>query len=119
MSTQRRIQNSDLRLVRPMRQTHPAPQAQSEILADVEYPMLKGACIALRLLEDAGEWIAMFRDSQAFMTERPFRRLFALALQHTTLTNLPAIWKEFKEDFCDDLAPLLVTGAVLVPAGVV
>ena len=35
MSTQRRIQNSDLRLVRPMRQTHPAHQAQSEILADV------------------------------------------------------------------------------------
>ena len=34
MSTQRRIQNSDLRLVRPMRQTHPEHQAQSEILAD-------------------------------------------------------------------------------------
>ena len=34
MSTQRRIQNSDLRLVRPMRQTHPAHQAQSVILAD-------------------------------------------------------------------------------------
>ena len=34
MSTQRRIQNSDLRLVRPMRQTPLAHQAQSEILAD-------------------------------------------------------------------------------------
>ena len=34
MSTQQRIQNSDLPLVRPMRQMHPAHQAQSEILAD-------------------------------------------------------------------------------------
>ena len=35
MSTQRRIQNSDLRLVRPVLLTHRAHQAQSEILADV------------------------------------------------------------------------------------
>ena len=34
MSTQRRIQNCDLRLVRPVPQTRPAHQAQSEILAD-------------------------------------------------------------------------------------
>ena len=34
MSTQRRIQNSDLRLVRPVLLTHRAHQAQSEILAD-------------------------------------------------------------------------------------
>ena len=36
MSTLRRIQNCDLRLVRPVPQTHPAHQAQSEILADVK-----------------------------------------------------------------------------------
>ena len=35
MSTQRGIQNCDLRLVRPVPQMHPAHQAQSEILADV------------------------------------------------------------------------------------
>ena len=34
MSTQQRIQNSDLRLVRPLLLTHRAHQAQSEILAD-------------------------------------------------------------------------------------
>ena len=37
MSTQRRIQNCDLRLVRLVPQTHPAHQAQSEILADVKH----------------------------------------------------------------------------------
>ena len=51
------------------------------------------------------------------MTGRAFRHLFALALQHTALTNPLAIWEEFKEGFCDDLAPLLVIGAVAVPAG--
>ena len=34
----------------------------------IEYPTFKSGCIALRLLEDDGEWIAMFRDGQAFMT---------------------------------------------------
>ena len=34
MSTKRRIKNCNLHLVRPVPQTHPAHQAQSEILAD-------------------------------------------------------------------------------------
>ena len=37
MSMQRRIQNCDLRLVRPVPQTHPAHQVQSEILAEAFY----------------------------------------------------------------------------------
>ena len=77
----------------------------------------KGACIALRLLEDDGEWIAMFRDAQEFMTGSTFRHLFALALQHTTITHPLAIWEEPRESLCDDLAHLLVTGRVIVPVG--
>jgi len=57
----------------------------------IEFPTFKGACIALRLLEDDGEWIAMFRDVQEFMTGRAFRHLFALALQHTTINNAHAM----------------------------
>ena len=82
----------------------------------VQYPTFKSACIALRLLEDDGECIAMFRDGSEFITGRAFRPLFALALKHTTLTNALAIWEEFKESFCDDLAHLIVTGVVVVPA---
>ena len=78
---------------------------------------MKGACIALRLLEDDGEWIAMFRDGGEFMTGRAFRHLFALALQHTTLTNPLAIWEEFKDGFCDDLGHLLATGSVVASVG--
>jgi len=83
----------------------------------IEFATFKGGCIALRLLEDDGEWIAMFRDAQAFMTGRAFRHLFALALQHTTITNPLAIWEVFKGGFCDDLAHLLVTDRVRVPVG--
>ena len=46
MSTQRRIQNCDLRLVRPLPETHPAHQAQSEILADVYTYVLGLSCFA-------------------------------------------------------------------------
>ena len=50
----------------------------------------------------------MFIDGQALMTGQAFRHLFALSLQHTTLTNPLAIWEEFKEGFCDNQAHLLV-----------
>jgi len=46
----------------------------------IQHRFCKQACIALRLLEDDGEWIAMFRDGLGFMTGRAFRHLFALAL---------------------------------------
>ena len=83
----------------------------------IHWKTFKRACIALPLLEDNGEWIAMFRDAQEFMTGSAFRHLFALALQHTTITNLLAIWGEFRESFCNDLAHVLVTGRVIVPVG--
>ena len=83
----------------------------------IQHRFLKRACIALRLLDDDGEWIAMFRDALEFMTGRAFRHLLALALQHTTITNPLAIWEEFREGFCDDLPHLVVTGRVLVPVG--
>jgi hypothetical protein len=85
----------------------------------VEYPTFKGACVALRLLEDDGEWVALFNDGREFMTGRALRQLFALALQHTTITNPLHIWEEFGESFCDDLERLLVTGRVVPPAGAV
>jgi len=77
----------------------------------------KAACIALKLLEDDGEWVALFNDGKEFMTGRALRHLFALALQHTTITNPLYIWPEFGESFCDDLQRLLVTGRVIPPAG--
>jgi len=57
------------------------------------------------------------QDAQEFMTGSAFRHLFALALQHTTITNPLAIWEEFRQSFCDDLAHLLVTGRLMVPVG--
>jgi len=58
----------------------------------IVHETFKLACIALRLLEDDGEWIAMFRDGQEFMTGHALRHLFAMALQHTTISNPRQIW---------------------------
>jgi len=76
----------------------------------------KEACIALRLLEDDGEWVAMFTDAKEFMTGHALRHLFALALQHTTITNPLQIWQQFGNSFCDDLSNLLRTGRLIAPA---
>jgi hypothetical protein len=81
------------------------------------YPTFKGACIALGLLEDDGEWVALFREGAEFMTGRALRHLFALALQHTTITNPLAIWEMFGRSMCDDVPHLLTTGRVPVPPG--
>ena len=43
MSTQRRIQDRDLRLVCPVLLTHRAHQAQSEVLADEDPPVYHGS----------------------------------------------------------------------------
>ena len=82
----------------------------------IVYETFKAACIALRLLEDDGEWIAMFRDGQTFMTGHALRDLFAMALQHTTISNPLQIWQQFGHSFCDDLSNLLRRGRVNIPA---
>ena len=78
--------------------------------------MLQAACILLRLLEDDGEWVAMFRDGQEFMTGRALHHLFAMVLQHTTITNPLRICQQFGNSFCDDLSHLIGTGQVVIPA---
>ena len=81
----------------------------------IVYPTFKGACIALGLLEDDGEWVALFREGAQFMTGRALRHLFALALQHTTITNPLAIWEMFGYSMCDDVPHILTTGRIPVP----
>ena len=83
----------------------------------IVYPTFKEACLALRLLEDDGEWVALFREGAEFMTGRALRHLFALALQHTTMTNPLAIWEMFGRSMCDDIPHLLTTGNIPVPQG--
>jgi len=53
----------------------------------IVHETFKLTCIALRLLKDDGEWIAMFHDGQEFMTGHVLRHLFTIALQHTTISN--------------------------------
>jgi len=80
------------------------------------YNSIKEACIPLRLLEDDREWVAMFTDGKEFMSGHAVRHLFALALQHTTITNPLQIWQQFGHSFCDDLSHLFRTGRLIAPA---
>jgi len=57
----------------------------------------------------------MFTDGQEFMTGRALRHVFAMALQHTTISNPLQIWGQFGVSFCDDLSHLVWTGRVIVP----
>ena len=82
----------------------------------VVHQTFKVAGIALRLLEDDGEWVARFRDGQEFMTGRALHHLFAMALQHTTITNPLQIWQQVGNSFCDDISHLIGTGRVVIPA---
>jgi len=81
----------------------------------VVHQTFKAACIALHLLVDDGEWVAMFRDGQEFMTGLALCHLFAMALQHTTMSNPLQIGQQFGNQFCDHLSHLLATGRVVIP----
>jgi len=50
------------------------------------------------------------------MTGHALRHLFAMALQHTTISNPLQIGQQFGHSFCDDLSNLLHSGQVIVPA---
>ena len=84
---------------------------------DMVYPTFKDACIPFGLLEDDGEWVALFREDAQFMTGRALRYLFALALQYTTISNPHAIWETFWPSMCDDIPRILATDRVPVPPG--
>ena len=73
----------------------------------IVYPTFKAACVALRLLENDGEWIAMFSDAREFMIGYALRQLFAIVLQYTTITSPLQIWETFAQSFGDDLSHLL------------
>ena len=79
------------------------------------YATFKGGCIAFGLLEDDGEWVALFREGAQFITGRALRHLFALALQYTTISNALAIWETLWPSVCDDIPHILASGRVPVP----
>jgi len=79
------------------------------------YTIFKEACIALRLLENDGEWIATFAEKSTFASGYPLRQLFITALQHSTVASPIDIWQQFKIPFCDDLPYQLASGTIPLP----
>ena len=69
-----------------------------------EYPTFKAACEAMGLLEDDREWIKTFEEAGVFKKGSALRSLFVVALLHGSIANPKALWEQFKDTICDDLA---------------
>jgi hypothetical protein len=69
-----------------------------------EHPTFKAACEAMGLLEDDREWIKTFEEAGVFMKGSALRSLFVVALLHGSVSNAKALWEQFKDVICDDLA---------------
>ena len=52
-------------------------------------------CTALRLLEDDDEWVSCFIEVVHFSISSSLRSLFMIALMHSDLANLCALWNRF------------------------
>lgn len=70
----------------------------------IEYPTFKAACEAMDLLEDDREYIKTFKDASILKKGSAWRSLFVIALLHGSVANPKALWEQFKDIICDDLA---------------
>src|SRR6267142_1911064 len=68
------------------------------------YLTFKDACIARGLLEDDSEWHQCLREARHMATGYQLRHLFVTILRDCTPTNPRALWEEFADHICDDLA---------------
>jgi len=64
----------------------------------------KDACIARGLLEDDQEWRQCLREARHMATGYQLRHLFVTILHDCTPTDPRALWLEFADHICDDLA---------------
>lgn len=66
------------------------------------YPTFREVCIALDLLQGDREWIMYFMEIAAHQTAKPLRDLLVTVLLVNAVTDLTAIWMQFRQYFCDD-----------------
>ena len=71
------------------------------------YPTFKAACMARGLLEDDTEWKQCLQEASIMQTGRQLRQLFVTILKDCIPSEPMALWDQFKENICDDLAYIL------------
>ena len=70
----------------------------------VEFPTFRESCLARGLLEDDGEWRQCLREGSVMHTGSRLRQLFATILLFCNPSRPLALWEEFRDSICDDLA---------------
>jgi PIF1-like helicase len=69
----------------------------------VQHDTFQGACVALGLLEDDGEWIQCLTEASTMQTGTTLRHLFCTILLHNSPSQPDVLWNRFKAHICDDL----------------
>jgi hypothetical protein len=68
------------------------------------HPTFKDACIAHGLLEDDSEWCQCLREARHMATGYQLHHFFVTILCDCIPTDPRALWEEFADHICDDLA---------------
>ena len=74
------------------------------IVNEILHFTFKIAWIARKLLNDNDEWIVCFWFAASICTDHVLRLMFVFDMIHEVMTNLATLWKQFKNNFCDDLS---------------
>ena len=69
----------------------------------VEHETFQGACLAMGLLEDDGEYIQCLQEASEIKSGAQLCALFVIMLQHGTIAQPDVVWAQFREKMCDDL----------------
>ena len=73
----------------------------------VTHPTFHAACLALGLLENDNEWIQCLEEAGDMQTGHQLRNLFGVILLFCSPAEPAALWHQFKDRICDDLANTL------------
>jgi hypothetical protein len=74
----------------------------------VLYLTFQQTCLALRLLEDDGEWNRYLSDAAGIQTGYQLHHLFIIILEHCISTQPDILWITYKASICDDLKGVLI-----------
>jgi hypothetical protein len=77
------------------------------LVDDVQYPIFQATCVAMRLLEDDGEWDQCLAEAGEMQTGSQLHRLFAMILFNCCPIAPLTLWNTHKAKICDDLAQTL------------
>jgi hypothetical protein len=68
------------------------------------YDTFEAACYARGIISNNSKWEDCFKEAKDLRTGWHLRRLLVSAVLYGGLSDAAAIWHQFRDDLCDDLA---------------